>query len=133
MYREEGIALAPALVAKHEQKAQLERYRQAIEESNKEAAIIMRKRCVPDWLCSLMKEVANDHGVHVCELLGEGRGKEVVNARHHAIYLTKATKPGLSSPQIGKWFNRDHTAILHALTVFARRNDLPAFTSAGRR
>jgi chromosomal replication initiation ATPase DnaA len=48
------------------------------------------------------------------DIVGPSRLKELVEARHLAIYLC-ITITGLSYPQIGRYFGgRDHTSVLHA-------------------
>jgi chromosomal replication initiation ATPase DnaA len=57
--------------------------------------------------------VAAVHGVEIPVMLGNSRQRKVVAARWGAIRFVHEL--GLSTPQIGKLFNRDHTSILHAL------------------
>jgi chromosomal replication initiation ATPase DnaA len=52
----------------------------------------------------------------------------VVAARNEAIYQIKAAHPNLSFPQLGKWFRKDHTSIIHSLARHAEANSLPSLT-----
>jgi chromosomal replication initiation ATPase DnaA len=68
----------------------------------------------------IIYNVARNHGLGVRDILGGGRTKEVVKARHSAIKAVKAAKPHLSSTVIGRIFGRDHTSILWALGTLAK-------------
>lgn len=47
------------------------------------------------------------------ELVSEARSTKYIMPRHIVMYLAKELT-NLSFPQIGAWFNRDHTTIIHA-------------------
>ena len=59
--------------------------------------------------------VAEKHGFTYSCLVGRGMKDKLVNARYEAINLVNELKPGFSSTQIGRFFNRDHTTILYAM------------------
>ena len=127
MLQEAGIGYNPELIARWETDKILAHERLHARDT-------MRDRGVPQWVRETIFRVANKHCVYVSEVLGESRRKQVVGARHEAMYLIKATKPGLSFPQIAKWFARDHTTTIYAVAHYGLRNGLPAFTSSkGRR
>lgn len=64
--------------------------------------------------------VANTYRVSVEEILGPRRWEPLVQARHLAIWLAKEIT-GWSSPELGRYFNRDHTTILYAIDVVEGR------------
>lgn len=62
----------------------------------------------------VMKEVCSFYQVSQAAIKGKRRQKELVSARHMAMYLLKQDL-GLSYVEIGRWFsNRDHTSVMHA-------------------
>jgi chromosomal replication initiation ATPase DnaA len=130
MLEEAGIRYNPALVARRMHEEELREARQILEDADKAALAEMRKRFVPQWARDIIVSSVSEEGVHLGEVLGASRRRDVVQARHRAMYLIKATKPGLSFPQIAKWFGKDHTSTLYAVAKYGIRNGLPAFTSS---
>ncbi|MCF4125013.1 helix-turn-helix domain-containing protein [Methylobacterium sp. SyP6R] len=58
--------------------------------------------------------VAEDYGSSLAEMRGARRRNEDVKPRQVAMYLAhRLIGPGLSA--IGRYFNRDHTTVLHAV------------------
>lgn len=72
----------------------------------------------------IRRKVAAKHGLSLTELDCDGRQKPLVRARNEAIYLI-ARETTLSLPQIGYFFNREHTTILASIRSHARANHLP--------
>lgn len=101
------------------------RAKAAKEEERKRGLAKYRGWKMPEWARQIVDEVAARRGVSVADMAGEGRTLCVVHARHEAMYLVKERKPVLSMPQIGGWFNRDHTVVGYALVRHATRNGLP--------
>lgn len=130
MLEEAGIRYNPALVARRMHEEELREARQILEDADKAALVELRKRFVPQWAQDIIVASASEEGVHLGEVLGASRRRDVVQARHRAMYLIKATKQGLSFPQIAKWFDKDHTSTLYAVAKYGLRNGLPAFTSS---
>jgi len=64
----------------------------------------------------IIEQVATFHGITYDHIVGIRLDRDIVAARHDAIKAVSDARPDLSSPQIGKFFNRDHTTILHALS-----------------
>ena len=62
----------------------------------------------------ILEEVANVYNVSISKLLGNNRTKELVVPRQIAMYLIRSMT-GLSLPDIGKKFNRDHSTVLHSI------------------
>ncbi len=58
-------------------------------------------------------KVANATGVKLSEMRGIRRDNETVAARWAAMHAMRAA--GHSYPSIGKFFNRDHTTVMHAI------------------
>ncbi len=64
--------------------------------------------------------VYNKFGVKREEIVGQRRNKEIVNARHIAVYLVRNITE-MSLPNIGKIFNRDHTTIMSSIEIVQKR------------
>lgn len=62
----------------------------------------------------IIEMVAANHNMTYDQLITLKFRKNVA-ARYDAIETVKLLKPHLSSTQLGKFFNRDHTTILYAL------------------
>lgn len=60
-------------------------------------------------------EVAHKHGISPIEIFGDRRCKHIIDARHEAIARVSEEKSEWSLTQIGRFFNRDHTTIIHAI------------------
>ena len=59
-------------------------------------------------------------GVSKSELIGPSRTKNIVAARHVAVYLIRNVTD-ISLPHIGRIFNRDHTTVMSSCTAVERR------------
>lgn len=64
---------------------------------------------------AIVREVAERHGVSYRDIVGHSRIRHIVCARYAAIRAVYAACPEMSSPRIGRLFNRDHTSILYAV------------------
>lgn len=64
----------------------------------------------------IIKIVAIETEVPPDAILGNNRRKELVEARHLAMYFVR-DKTTLSVSRIGRIFHRDHTTTLHALKM----------------
>ena len=66
-------------------------------------------------LCSeIIDKVCAYYGVSTEEVIGRSRFKEIVMARHMAIYIIR-NKVKLKLKATGMLFNRDHTTVIHAI------------------
>ncbi len=83
---------------------------------------MMHDRSAPSWVIERLLERAEKHGVSPALLAGKSRQYAIVPVREELIYSIKATKPGLSAPQIARWFGRDHTSILYSIAKHALNN-----------
>ncbi len=88
----------------------------------------LHKRFAPAWVIKIVLDTAKEHEISPADVVGECRMAVAVKARNHALYRIKEAKLTLSSPQIAKWFGRDHTTILHGLACHAKANDLPSLS-----
>ena len=57
---------------------------------------------------------AEKAGIQVADILGSRRHKHITLARHQAIYRICIEIPEWTLPRIGRFFDKDHTTILHA-------------------
>jgi chromosomal replication initiator protein len=67
---------------------------------------------------AILTAVSRYYGVKLDELKGKARHKQIVVPRHIAMYLL-CEDAGLSSPEVGRLLNRDHTTVLHGLKLVA--------------
>jgi chromosomal replication initiator protein len=63
---------------------------------------------------AILFAVGRYYGVNSDELKGRARHKQIVGPRQIAMYLLREDAH-LSTPDIGRLMNRDHTTVLHAL------------------
>ncbi len=61
----------------------------------------------------IVNSVSDQVSIPVEDILGDRRFKVVVKARQYCMW--KARQQGYSLPQIGMFFDRDHTTIKHAV------------------
>lgn len=66
----------------------------------------------PPTMREIASEVAERHGVKVDEMRGPSRKRYFVHPRQEAFALIRANT-SLSYPNIGRYFNRDHTTVIH--------------------
>lgn len=109
-------------------------------ELNRQGLIQFRRWGMPEWARQIVSDVAARHDVMTEEISSSSRRHKVVRARNEAMYLVKASKTALSSPQIAAWFNRNHVSILYAIASHSDRTGAPALVGydvvnsrAGRR
>ena len=63
----------------------------------------------------VVEEVAKKHGIRVVELCSARRARELVNARHEAMWRLR-NETTMSLPAIGrKLGGRDHTTVIHGI------------------
>lgn len=65
-------------------------------------------------MAEIVAQVAIAHGVFVGEVRGPSRDRRLVAARHEAMVQVYQTGK-FSMPQVGSFFNRHHTSVLHAI------------------
>lgn len=93
-----------------------------------QARDLMRKRGTPQWVRELVSDMSANLRVSPLEVLRDCRFQTVVKARNAILYRIKEAKPKLSSPQIGKWFDRDHTTVLYGIAMHAQSKGIPQLT-----
>lgn len=77
---------------------------------------------------TIIAEVARFFGYDESIIRGPGRSRQVVNARNIAMYLIRNIT-GLSTIEIGKIFDRDHSTAVHSLDqVDAKLQSDPSFS-----
>jgi len=77
---------------------------------------------------TVVAEISEMYGVTVADLHGPSRTRAISMARQHAMFVM-ADQPHLSLPMIGKFFDRDHTTVLHGVRRHKAR--MEAEQSAG--
>ena len=73
-------------------------------------------------------EVSAATGVGITSLQSKSRMRDIVRARWAAMWLLRAQ--GLSTPHIGRLFNRDHSTVMHALDAMRRDDALRAWAES---
>ncbi len=82
---------------------------------------------------SIIDRVSERFHVEISRLLGSRRTQDITWARQVAFYLARETTT-LSFPAIGKYFNRDHSTIIHGCNaVRERMAERPMFASEVRK
>lgn len=76
-------------------------------------------RNMPKWQV-IMREVCAKHGVETTAVMSPSREKHLVAARSE-IYWICRTKLGMSLPELGRRFKRDHTTIYWGVKSFAKK------------
>lgn len=80
---------------------------------------------VPKWVNAELRAVARSHNVTAREIVGDIRTKRIVAARNELFYRLRMNKREPAWGQLGRWFGRDHTAIMYAASVYASAHNLP--------
>lgn len=68
----------------------------------------------------VIEEVAQRHDIPVGLIYAQDRRKAISTVRHEAYYLVHRDF-GLSYPEVGRIFDRDHTTILHGVRKHEKR------------
>lgn len=74
----------------------------------------------------IILSVAIEHNVQIADIVGSSREKPITRARQLAMWEVRKRRPNLSTTQIGKIFNRDHTTVIHALQKIQKEKDAEA-------
>jgi Bacterial dnaA protein helix-turn-helix len=67
----------------------------------------------------IIQEVGDQYGYSVEEIISQRRHHDILPVRAEAIWRVYSERVDMTTPQIGKVFNRDHSTIIH--TVKKRR------------
>ncbi len=78
---------------------------------------------------SIMAATQRFYGITRVDMTCNRRTKELVIPRQVAMYLCK-TLTLKSLPEIGRWFNRDHTTVLHGIRKIERLREIDPLLSA---
>ncbi|CAB5228870.1 Chromosomal replication initiator, DnaA C-terminal [uncultured Caudovirales phage] len=82
----------------------------------------------PVTMASIVADVAAAHRLPVADLMGRSTLKWVVVARHEAMWRIRqvmwadGVTPRYSLPQIGRYFSRHHTTVIHACKQHPKRH-----------
>jgi hypothetical protein len=96
------------------------------QEARRQGLLAFKRRFMPEWARQIVEQTCDAHDICPSEVARDNRKHRAVKARNEAIYLVKARKPMLSSTQIGGWFGRDHTSILHSIASYSAATGSPA-------
>ena len=64
---------------------------------------------------AVVEAICRKYDITFGEMVGPRRSHHLVKARHEAMAAVWEARPDMSTIQIGKLFNRDHSSILYAL------------------
>jgi len=73
----------------------------------------------PDSMRGIALEVAVKHEITVEEMAGPKRQPRQIHPRHEAMF--KMRKVGYSYSEIGRFFGRDHTTVMHGVRAHEAR------------
>ena len=82
---------------------------------------------IPPRAAAILAQVAANWHVSTSDLLGRDRRRFAVRPRQEAWARLYALRTGRTSdatyslPQIGGWFDRDHTTVLHGIRAHEKR------------
>lgn len=76
----------------------------------------------PDPMSDLLSIVAGVTGVSVDDIVSVGKTQSIVEARHMAMAIA-STDLRLSSPEIGRMLNRDHSSVLYGIRQHVERTE----------
>lgn len=79
---------------------------------------------LPSSIAEIIRSAATRHGTTTDEIRGTSRGFKLVAARQEAMYLCAEQTP-YSLTQIGRFFRRDHTTVLHGVRTHCARAGIP--------
>jgi chromosomal replication initiator protein len=97
---------------------------EALEQTAVEPMLIEKATSSYQIVKRIQCDIAYEAGISLSDLLSFRRKKNLVSARHKAIFLAwKKTQRSLT--WIGRQFNRDHTTILHAIQKMQRMEGQP--------
>lgn len=83
----------------------------------------------PPMAAEIAAAVATEFGLPLREMMSERRALRCARPRMVAMWIACETT-GYSLPRIGRFFDRDHTTVMHARrAVEARRSADPAFAA----
>ena len=71
-------------------------------------------------IAQIAAEVADKHRISLFDLRSHRRSQPLVWARQEAMYRCR-TETSKSYPQIGRFFRRDHTTVIHAVEAYQQR------------
>jgi len=72
-----------------------------------------------DRVRRVIAQIAGEHGVPLDRVMGRCRLARVSYARHHAMAVIRWSS-GLSFPEIGRYFGRDHTTVIAGVRRYER-------------
>ena len=73
----------------------------------------------PDPRMQILRECAREYGCTVSDMLGKCRNENIILARRKAMW--RLHKRGtMSLTQIGRYLNKDHSTVLHALRKYEK-------------
>lgn len=62
----------------------------------------------------IVDAAARESGISRADILGKSSVRDIARVRQYAMW--KASQAGISSKQVGRFFGRDHTTVLHAVS-----------------
>ena len=80
---------------------------------------IMQEHAQPEGMANIAHDIALKHGVSYKDMRGSKRTQHQVKSRYEAMYVMR--QAGFSVSEIGRFFNRDHTTVMHGLNVHKAR------------
>ena len=66
-------------------------------------------------------------GFTIADILSKRRSDPIIAARWTAVHMIYQRMRNPSTIKLGRWLNRDHSTILHALNGFEKRKQKPNY------
>lgn len=124
--RAEAEKLAKEATAKAEAKARAESSLADLQASQTVASMLSQYRELEvtfgkKSVRQIILETAIKYNVRAEDITGASRAKDIIPARHEAMWRARYERPDLSLPTLGKVFNRDHSTCLAAIRKIDRQ------------
>ncbi|WP_226552963.1 helix-turn-helix domain-containing protein [Celeribacter naphthalenivorans] len=80
-----------------------------------------QRRTAINTASAIATRVAEKYGITLGDLRGPERTRNIAHPRQEAMAAIRAARPDMSLPQIGRFFNRDHTTVIHGIRAVEKR------------
>jgi chromosomal replication initiation ATPase DnaA len=84
----------------------------------------IREKLSKRTLRDIIRDVSEETGVSVAEIIGRARTGRIVKARQAVMYCARR-EGRFSTTQIGRALHRDHTTVIYGADAYAEKSGLP--------
>lgn len=75
----------------------------------------------------VLTHLAETHNISAQIIIGRSRKDKFVKIRHEFFYICMGL-PGMTASKLGRLYGYNHATILHGISSYAQKNDLPQLT-----